>query len=45
MVETSEFPAEMLRALLTIERTLWKNDARVYDESYLPDAILTPQLT
>ncbi len=40
MVRTSELPNETLRELLMIERTLWENDARVYHDTYVPDAVL-----
>jgi Domain of unknown function (DUF4440) len=39
-VPTSELPNETLSELLMIERTLWENDARVYHDTYVPDAVL-----
>lgn len=35
-----EFPHETLRELLTIERTLWENNADVYRKTYAPQAVL-----
>jgi hypothetical protein len=37
MVRASE---ETTTDLLRIERTLWENDARVYHDTYSPDAVL-----
>jgi hypothetical protein len=35
-----EFPHQTLRELLTIERTLWENNADVYRKTYAPQAVL-----
>jgi Domain of unknown function (DUF4440) len=40
MARTWELPNEVLGELLTIERRLWENNAQVYHEYYLPDAVL-----
>jgi len=31
---------QILCELLTLERTLWENDAQVYNATYMPDAVL-----
>lgn len=36
----SEFPNDTLGELLTIERTLWENNADVYRKTYAPQAVL-----
>ena len=40
MVQASELPKETLSELLIIERTLWENNAQVYHDTYLPEAVL-----
>ena len=40
MVPASEMPKEILSQLLLIERTLWENDAQVYHDTYVPEAVL-----
>ena len=40
MLLASELPEKTLSELLMIERTLWENNAAVYHDTYLPDAVL-----
>jgi Domain of unknown function (DUF4440) len=40
MTQTSELTKETLNDLITIERTLWENDADTYHERYSPEALL-----
>lgn len=40
MTQTSELTKEVLNDLITIERTLWENDADTYHERYSPEALL-----
>jgi hypothetical protein len=40
MTRTSYLAKEMLEDLITIERTLWKNNAKVYHDRYSPEALL-----
>lgn len=39
-MRASELPKEILSDLLMMERTLWTNNAQVYHEAYVPDAVL-----
>jgi hypothetical protein len=40
MTQTSELAKEVLNDLITIERTLWENNAEIYHERYSPEALL-----
>jgi Domain of unknown function (DUF4440) len=40
MTQTSELAEEILTDLITIERTLWENDAEIYHQRYSPEALL-----
>jgi Domain of unknown function (DUF4440) len=40
MTQTSELANEVLNDLITIERTLWENNAQIYHERYSPEALL-----
>src|SRR5215212_10547082 len=40
MPQTSELANETLKDLITIERTLWENNAEIYHERYSPEAVL-----
>jgi hypothetical protein len=40
MPQPSELADEVLKDLITIERTLWANDAQIYHDRYSPEAIL-----
>jgi hypothetical protein len=40
MAQTSELAKETLDEVMIIERTLWENNADVYHDKYLPDAVL-----
>jgi hypothetical protein len=40
MTQTSELANEVLNDLITIERTLWENNAQIYHERYSPEAVL-----
>ena len=40
MPQTSELAKETLKDLISIERTLWENDAQIYHERYSPEALL-----
>jgi hypothetical protein len=40
MTQTSELAKEVLNDLITIERTLWENNAEIYHDRYSPEALL-----
>ena len=40
MTQTSELAKEILKDLITIERTLWENNADIYRDRYFPEALL-----
>jgi hypothetical protein len=40
MTQTSELAKEALKDLITIERTLWENNAEIYHDRYSPEAVL-----
>jgi Domain of unknown function (DUF4440) len=40
MLRTSGVPKETMEELIRTERTLWENNAEVYQDKYLPDAML-----
>jgi hypothetical protein len=40
MNPTSDLAEEVLKDLITIERTLWENNAEIYHERYSPEALL-----
>src|SRR5215208_8227789 len=40
MTQTSELANDTLKDLITIERTLWENNAEIYHERYSPEAVL-----
>ena len=40
MTRTSYLATETLKDLITIERTLWENDAETYRDRYSPEALL-----
>ena len=40
MTRTSYLAEEILKDLVTIERTLWENNAEIYHERYSPEALL-----
>jgi hypothetical protein len=40
MTQTSELAKEILKDLITIERTLWENNAELYHDRYSPEAVL-----
>jgi hypothetical protein len=40
MTQTSELDTDTLKDLVTIERTLWENNAEIYHERYSPEALL-----
>jgi hypothetical protein len=40
MTQASYLAKEILEDLITIERTLWENDAEIYHERYSPEALL-----
>src|SRR5215218_148927 len=40
MSRNSYLAKEILKELITIERTLWENDAETYRERYSPEALL-----
>ena len=40
MTQTSYLTKERLKDLITIERTLWENDAEIYRDRYSPEALL-----
>jgi hypothetical protein len=40
MTQTSELAKETLNDLITIERTLWENNAQIYHDRYSPEALL-----
>jgi hypothetical protein len=40
MPQTSELAKGTLKDLITIERTLWENNAETYHERYSPEAVL-----
>ena len=40
MTQTSELAKEILKDLITIERTLWENNPEIYHERYSPEALL-----
>jgi Domain of unknown function (DUF4440) len=40
MTQTSELDKDTLKDLITIERTLWENNAETYHERYSPQALL-----
>jgi hypothetical protein len=40
MTQTSVLAKEVLNDLITIERTLWENNAEIYHERYSPEALL-----
>src|SRR5215211_7421429 len=40
MNQTSCLAEEILKDLITIERTLWENNAEIYHERYSPEAVL-----
>jgi Domain of unknown function (DUF4440) len=40
MTQTSELANDTLKDLITIERTLWENDAQIYHDRYFPEALL-----
>jgi Domain of unknown function (DUF4440) len=40
MTQTSELAKDTLKDLITIERTLWENNAETYHERYTPEALL-----
>ena len=40
MTQTSELAKDTLKDLITIERTLWENNAEIYHERYSPEALL-----
>jgi hypothetical protein len=39
MTQTSELAEEILTDLITIEQTLWENDAEIYHQRYSPEAL------
>ena len=40
MNQTSDLAKEILDELITIERTLWENNAEIYHDRYSPEALL-----
>jgi hypothetical protein len=40
MTQISELAKDTLKDLITIERTLWENNAEIYHERYSPEAVL-----
>ena len=40
MPQTSELAKGTLKDLITIERTLWQNNAEIYHDRYFPEALL-----
>jgi hypothetical protein len=40
MTQTSELAKDVLKDLITIERTLWENNAEIYHDRYSPEALL-----
>jgi len=40
MTQTSELAKEILKDPITIERTLWENNAQIYHNRYSPEALL-----
>ena len=40
MTQISELAKDTLKDLITIERTLWENNAEIYYERYSPEALL-----
>ena len=40
MTQTPVLPKEILKDLITIERTLWENNAEIYHDRYSPEALL-----
>jgi hypothetical protein len=40
MTRSSHLAKELLEDLITIERTLWENDAEIYHDRYAPEALL-----
>lgn len=40
MTESSYLAKELLKELITIERTLWENNAEIYRDRYSPEALL-----
>ena len=40
MTQTSELTKDTLKDLITIERTLWENNAQIYHDRYSPEALL-----
>jgi hypothetical protein len=40
MTQTPDLPKEVLKDLITIERTLWENNAEIYHDRYSPEAVL-----
>ena len=40
MTQTPDLPKEILKDLITIERTLWENNAEIYHDRYSPEAVL-----
>ena len=40
MTQTSELAKDTLKDLITIERTLWENNAEIYHDGYSPEALL-----
>jgi len=40
MTQTSELAKDTLKDLITIERTLWENNAEIYHDRYSPEALL-----
>jgi len=40
MAQSSELAKDTLKDLITIERTLWENNAEIYHDRYSPEAVL-----
>jgi hypothetical protein len=40
MTQTSELAKDVLKDLITIERTLWENNAEIYHDRFSPEALL-----
>ena len=40
MTQTLDLPKQILEDLITIERTLWENNAKIYHDRYSPEAVL-----
>ena len=40
MTQTPDLAKEILKDLITIERSLWENNAEIYHDRYSPEALL-----